>query len=287
MASKVVASADAPECLCGGRRYAVARDYDRPPPGEVRFELTGPQGYFRRLLRCLDCGHYRSVHEMDMSALYSSAYVNSTYGEHGMRRAFERITALDPGKSDNIGRVERIVGFAKRHWQANRRPSVLDVGSGLCVFLHRLKSVTGWDCTALDPDPRAVRHAETTAGVNGICGDFLRTADLGRYSLITFNKVLEHVLDPVAMLAKSSRHLTTDGAVYIELPDAEKAAEDSLEREEFFVEHHHVFSRRSMSLLAQNAGFDVLTLERLREPSGKYTLFAFLRATGSKIALDR
>ena len=40
-------------------------------------------------------------------------------------------------------------------------------------------------------------------------------------------------------------------------------------------------------LLAQNAGFDVLTLERLREPSGKYTLFAFLRATGSKIALDR
>jgi hypothetical protein len=263
--------------LCGGRQYAVVREFTEPPPSEIRFALTGPRGYFRSLLRCGDCGHYRSMHEMDMSALYAGAYVDSTYGEDGMARTFERITALDPSKSDNAGRVARVVEFARGHWPPNERLSVLDVGSGLCVFLHRLQRATGWECTALDPDPRAVRHAEVTAGVKGICRDFTRDADLGTYSLITFNKVLEHVLDPVAMLAKSAGHLASRGAVYIELPDGEKASQDSLEREEFFVDHHHVFSRRSMELLAQRAGFEVLELERLREPSGKYTLFAFLR----------
>jgi SAM-dependent methyltransferase len=281
MASSPPAALPVPECLCGGRRYAVARDFTEPPPGEVRFGLTGPRGYFRRLLRCLDCGHYRSVHDMDMSALYSGAYVDSTYGEDGMRRTFERIAALDPSKSDNAGRVERIVAFAREHWPPGKRPAVLDVGSGLCVFLHRLQGSTSWDCTALDPDPRAVRHAEVAAGVKGLCGDFRTRADLGSYSLITFNKVLEHVEDPVSMLAKSARHLITDGVVYVELPDAEGAAADSLEREEFFVDHHHVFSRRSMELLAGKAGFKVLALEQLREPSGKYTLFAFLRAATS------
>jgi 2-polyprenyl-3-methyl-5-hydroxy-6-metoxy-1,4-benzoquinol methylase len=239
--------------------------------------LTGPRGYFRRLLRCTTCGHFRSVHEMDMSALYAGAYVDSTYGDAGMRRAFERITALDPNKSDNAGRVARIVAFAHRHWPSAEPPSVLDVGSGLCVFLHRLHRVTGWDCTALDPDPRAARHAEATAGVKGICGDFMQCASLGSYALITFNKVLEHVVDPVAMLARSAEHMAGGGLVYIELPDGEKASEDSFDREEFFVDHHHVFSVRSTELLAKSASFEVLELDRLREPSGKYTLFAFLR----------
>jgi SAM-dependent methyltransferase len=277
MPSNAAAASAAPKCLCGGRRYAVARDFAEPPPGEIRFGLTGPRGYFRSVLRCLDCGHYRSVHEMSMDALYSGAYVDSTYGEDGLRRTFERITGLDPAKSDNVGRVARIVAFAQSHWSPHERPSVLDVGSGLCVFLHRLQRVTGWDCTALDPDPRAVRHAEAVAGVRGICGDFMGAVALGSYSLITFNKVLEHVADPVAMLANSTRHLARGGAVYIELPDGEKAGEDSFEREEFFVDHHHVFSRRSTELLAERAGFAVRDLERLREPSGKYTLFAFLR----------
>jgi 2-polyprenyl-3-methyl-5-hydroxy-6-metoxy-1,4-benzoquinol methylase len=213
---------------------------------------------------------------MDMSALYAGSYVDSTYGEDGMRRAFERITLLDRSKSDNVGRVARIVDFAGRYRPSNERPSVLDVGSGLCVFLHRLQRVAGWDCTALDPDPRAVRHAEVVAGVRGICGDFTEHVDLGSYGLITFNKVLEHVLDPVAMLAKSAEHLKAGGCVYIELPDGEKASLDSFDREEFFVDHHHVFSLRSMELLARNAAFQVIEAERLREPSGKYTLFAFL-----------
>jgi hypothetical protein len=155
---------------------------------------------------------------------------------------------------------------------------VLDVGSGLCVFLHRLKAETGWNCTALDPDPRAAAHARERVGVNAVCGDFMRLNDLGRYDIITFNKVLEHVLDPVAMLARSHEYLARGGFVYVELPDGEAAGADSFGREEFFIDHHHVFSMQSIRTLAVRAGFDVIGTERLREPSSKYTLRAFLKS---------
>jgi 2-polyprenyl-3-methyl-5-hydroxy-6-metoxy-1,4-benzoquinol methylase len=215
---------------------------------------------------------------MHMSNLYQGNYVNSTYGDDGIRRSFERIIGLDPAKSDNVGRVKRIVDFAARHFpdEGKGRHSVLDVGSGLCVFLHRLKSETGWECTALDPDPRAVAHARERVGVNAVCGDFMQLQDLGRFDMVTFNKVLEHVVDPIRMLAQSREHLLPNGFVYVELPDGEAAAVEGPGREEFFIDHHHVFSTESLRTLATRAGFVTLELERLREPSTKFTLRAFL-----------
>jgi hypothetical protein len=96
------------------------------------------------------------------------------------------------------------------------------------------------------------------------------------YDVVTFNKVLEHVLDPVAMLARAADFLIPGGFVYVELPDGEAAEKDGKEREEFFIEHYHVFSVASIAILSQRAGFTVNEIERLREPSGKYTLRAFL-----------
>jgi 2-polyprenyl-3-methyl-5-hydroxy-6-metoxy-1,4-benzoquinol methylase len=271
-----MADREYPVCLCGARDYAVAATFDSPPAGEVRFDFGGGR-YHRELVRCRACGHVRSVHDIDMARLYDGAYVDSTYGEDGIRRTFEKILALDPSKSDNVGRVARVSAFgAARFAGRARTPSVLDVGSGLCVFLHRLKNVAGWDCTALDPDPRAARHAERVAGVTAVCADFMRDKLDGTYDAITFNKVLEHVLDPVAMLAAAKPLLERDGFVYIELPDADAAGRDSYSREEFFIDHHHAFTLESMRLLGEQAGFATLEAEALREPSGKYTLRAFL-----------
>jgi SAM-dependent methyltransferase len=266
------------ECLCGRSELDVVFTYTEPPAGEVRFDFGAGKTYLRRVMRCRSCGHFLSVHDMDMSNLYKQDYVDSTYRD-GVQRAFERILGLDPARSDNVGRVRRVVEFVERRGPAGSR-TVLDVGSGLCVFLHRLKQETGWDCTALDPDPRAAAHARERAAVNSVCGDFMEMTALSSYDLITFNKVLEHVLDPVAMLARARRHLSDQGLVYIELPDGEAAVEAGPGREEFFIDHHHIFSAQSLLILAQRAGFRLLELERLREPSTKYTLRAFLLPGG-------
>lgn len=271
-------------CPCAAAYFATTFIYEAPPDGEVRFQFSASEQYRRELSRCELCGHFVSVHEMDAAVLYSGDYVNSNYGDNGLQRAFERIIALDPAKSDNTGRVRRILEFAENYFAGasfpEERPSILDVGSGLCVFLHRMNEA-GWNCTALDPDARAVAHAHERVGVNGVCGDFMKAQGLGLFDVVTFNKVLEHVEDPVAMLSKSREHLRAGGFVYIELPDGEAAMTEGPGREEFFIDHLHVFSCASLTLMAERAGFSVLELERLREPSTKYTLRAFLSARGT------
>ncbi|MBI5726148.1 MAG: class I SAM-dependent methyltransferase [Planctomycetes bacterium] len=264
-------------CICGGRRFQTTFKYSTPPAGEVRFKFSDTKDYRRSIFTCTTCGHMLSVHEMDMSSLYSGQYVDSTYGDAaGLKQNFERIMSLPEGKSDNLGRVDAVCDFAERNfgrWPAGL--TLLDIGSGLCVFAAAMKA-RGFDCTALDPDARAVEHAQKTAGVRAVCKDFLTASDMGQYDIVTFNKVIEHVRDPVTMLARSRRHLKTGGFVYVELPDGEAAAAGGPGREEFFIDHWHAFSTASTAILAAKAGLRIVSLTRLREPSTKYTIRAFL-----------
>ncbi|MBI4677670.1 MAG: class I SAM-dependent methyltransferase [Elusimicrobia bacterium] len=265
---------DLPACLCGSRSFDPLFHYSSPPAGETGFRFSGGK-YLRDVLRCSVCGHCISVHAMRMEGIYGGGYVDATYGSDGMRSAFRKIVRLRRTKSDNAGRVRAVRAFADRRGGPRRHRCILDVGSGLCVFLRGMKKA-GWVCAALDPDPRAAKHARDVVGVKAVAADFMKVKPFGRYDAVSFNKVLEHVEDPVAMLARARSFLNKDGFVYVELPDAEAAAAGGPGREEFFIEHHHIFSAASFGILAARAGFALKELERLREPSTKYTLRGFL-----------
>jgi SAM-dependent methyltransferase len=112
--------------------------------------------------------------------------------------------------------------------------------------------------------------------VAAVAADFLEAGDLGRFDLVSLNKVIEHVADPVAMLARAAGHLAPGGLVYCEVPDAPAAAAEGPGREEFFIEHLHVFSPASLAMAAARAGLSPVRMERLHEPSGKWTIAAFL-----------
>lgn len=262
-------------CMCGADRFTSVHTYFDPPEGEGRFAQAVGR-YRREIFHCSLCRHFISVHAFDVGELYGRDYVNATYGDaEGLRAAFDRIVSLPPERSDNAARVARLLAYAREHFgDGTCSRSVLDVGSGLCVFLHRMKSA-GWSCTALDPDARAVNHARFTVGVEAIHGDFMQVDPAARFDAITFNKVVEHVKDPVAMLNRGRSFLRSGGLVYVEVPDGEAAAAEGFHREEFFIEHYHVFSPASLALLAARAGLRANTFERVREPSTKYTLRAF------------
>lgn len=267
-------------CLCSDDKFKELFVYDAPPTGETHFGLSPGRPYRRLLYQCQTCGHIRCVHEMELMDFYGHDYVTGTYGNReGIKKAFDRINALPASSSDNMGRVESVIDFTGNHWRKNSvhkgTGKVLDVGSGLCVFLYRMKE-RGWDCTALDTDPRLLEHAREAVGIRTILGDFMTLPNGQLYDLITFNKVLEHLKDPISMLRKSASHLTHKGFVYVEVPDGESAWVEGPNREEFFIEHFHAFSLSSVHSMTRRAGFEAEKMERLQEPSGKYTLRAFL-----------
>jgi SAM-dependent methyltransferase len=136
---------------------------------------------------------------------------------------------------------------------------------------------SGWSVVAVEPDARTVRMLTERLGIRAEAEDLfdLTPKRLGKFDAVTFNKVLEHVEDPVALLDHASAFLRKGGFCYVEVPDV-AAASAGPGREEFFIEHHHVFSPASLVLLGERAGFDVSHVERLIEPSGKFTVYAFM-----------
>lgn len=263
---------DRPCDLCGSNRSALIAAFDRRPAGETDFAI---QGYRRELWRCEGCGHFSNHRSFDLEGLYEGAYSQATYGER-LRANFEKIMALPPERSDNRQRAR----FVDDYFAEPGRPAgrdLVDIGSGLGVF-PAVMVERGWRCLAIDPDPAAARQARELGGAEALAGDFLRLEPPRRFTLASLNKVLEHVPDMVGMLQRARRWLAEDGLVYLELPDGEAAIEDpdGAGREEFFVEHYCAFSAASYALLALRAGLRVHRLDRVREPSGKYTLRGFV-----------
>lgn len=269
--------ADKNACLfCNSTNMNKIFNYDAPPKAEVKFNIDYST-YKREIVQCTTCFHFFNNHSINLENLYSKNYVDSTYGnKNGIAEHYDKIMNLPIQKSDNYHRVKKIVQFmSDKVKKQENKPSVLDIGSGLCVFLKRMKD-EGWECTALDPDERAIEHARENVKINAVCTDFMKAEKLKLYDLITFNKVLEHVKDPISMLEKSKKYLKNNGVVYVEVPDGECAAKEGPEREEFSLDHYHIFSATSLNLLAVKAGFYPLLTERVQEPSTKYTLRTFL-----------
>jgi len=266
--------------FCGSSDFVEAISYDAAPNGENHFDLQG-QTYLRSYDRCRTCEHHYGTHGLDLSTLYESQYVSSVYGDiAGMDQRLRRILSLSPEESDNAARVTRIEYFASRN--ITNRKRLLDIGAGIGVFPATIRK-SGWDVTAIERDQRTVTHLRKNVEVNAF-GDSLFDLDpniLGDFDAITLNKVLEHVEEPITLLSRAAKFLASDGFIYVELPDV-LAAEQGYFREEFFIEHHHVFSPASYTLLAERANLLLINLDRFREPSGKFSLGGFMKLRDTK-----
>lgn len=268
------------KCICCDAvgSYSTVHVYNEKPAGETDFSF---QKYFREIKCCANCGHFVSTTPLEISKLYQYDYVDRTYGDRqDIKRKFEQIMSLKPEESDNSGRVNRVIEYAKKHFSNSSKLSILDVGGGIGVFLALIKKRTNWDCMSIEPDNRLVEHTtKMDIGIESLSCDYRCLKWNLKFDIICLNKVLEHIEEPLSFLEKAKKDLKPNGFVYLELPDGESASLDTkkFNREEFFIEHHHAFSMKSMQLLSRKAGFKIEKSERLIEPSSKFTILSFLK----------
>jgi hypothetical protein len=98
--------------------------------------------------------------------------------------------------------------------------------------------------------------------------------------MITFNKVLEHVVNPHSFLQHALKYLKNNqSSVYVELPDGEQAllTREGKNKQEFTIDHLHVFSLQSAEKLLKKAGYISICSSRYVEPSGKVTFSIFAK----------
>lgn len=262
--------------VCGSKNLRSICTIVKKPQQEIDLGIK-PEDYKRDIELCLDCGVYNNFHSYYFKQLYQRQYNLIARGKDILSQ-YKGILGLPEGKSINKQRIKRIVDFCKMRKIDLTKTKVLDVGSGLCVFLGEFLKY-GIEAHCIDPDPSLVKHALNNVKVcRAFCGQFLDYKSSLKFNIITFNKILEHVKNPVALLKKARGILKNNGFVYLELPDGENALKNSPPeaREEFFIDHFTAFSEKSVRLLNRLAGLATIEIKSILEPSDKYSIYSFM-----------
>ena len=259
---------------CAFCDYQIKKRYSylKKPKFETDFSIPKKK-YKRFFYQCISCKHFFSIHKINLENIYKTSYFDSTY-EH-LDNALDltkKITSYPISKSDNKRRVKKIIHFLdERYSNKLKKISILDIGSGLGVFPLEMKK-KGFNILSQEIDSRYVEHHKknlklqsTSSKINDI---------KKKFDFITLNKVLEHIADPLKFLIEVKKKLKKNGILYIEVPSSSAASIGKF-REEFFIEHFHVFSKNSIALLANLVNAKIIKTKNYIEPSGKFTISAF------------
>ena len=268
-----------PTIGCRKKNLQKYLTYKKKPKNETDFGIK-KKNYLRYYFRCKVCGHLIAKHKKYfLNKLYDDTYFSKTYkSEFKLDEIFNKILNLPKSKSDNYHRIKRIKKYINNYLRL-KKVNLIDIGSGTGIFPISIIE-KNFDITALDPDKTSIDYIKkkSKSRVRTIHGDFLKIkiSKLKKFNVVTFNKVLEHVENPIFFLKKSLKLLKKKNLIYVEVPSV-SAIDDSegKEREEFHLTHHHVFSRQSLENIFKYAKINLIYAEQIREPSGKYTLYAF------------
>jgi SAM-dependent methyltransferase len=151
----------------------------------------------------------------------------------------------------------RLDATADRIISAAGRPirRLLDIGCGDGTLLRALRERGADQVRGIDPSPKSSVVA-AQRGIDVEVGSFSHMPDdLGEFDVISMTGVLEHVWDIDQAMTWAIAHLSTDGILYIELPDASRYLDPYLGPfEDFNSEHVNHFSPDSLVTLGARFG---------------------------------
>ena len=262
---------EAPRCpLCrnfGAILYSGLRDRYWDAPGSWS------------LRRCATCGHLwldPQPEAGEIGKLYTSyfshgeaprlPFVGDGFWEKASRGVLEALGYRGIAK----GRAERWIGVLVRLvppvWdecaQVVRsvrgpvRGELFDVGCGNGSYLEVMRTL-GWRVRGLEPDPVAARIARGRGF--DVMERSIEEADIPQESLevVTMDHVIEHVIDPVRVLATARGWLRDGGQLTITTPNAESRGHRKFRDVWFHLDpprHLHLFSLRNLMACVERAG---------------------------------
>lgn len=266
--------------VCDGEEGNEILLIDRPD----RFEQSigvGSQGYARQWVECLLCGAASNLLPPESAqrlATLRAAYYEVDFMGSDIGEKYRRVMSMPAGQSDNAGRVARVTDFVRRWSGAPARPRVMDIGAGTGVFLSRLVDQTAgaWQYLGIEPDPRAAAHLRQLEKFAVVEAMYLGQPELRGFNLVTLNKVLEHIEQPLPFLLQVVQSLVPDdGLLYVEVPDKLTTRLRSPQDNILGALHCHLYDPTSLGYLLRRAGLELLCVNRVAEPSGKLSVYAF------------
>ncbi len=211
-----------------------------------------------RLVRCWECGHaffWPLPSQEELAEYYSSeeGYLPSirwTWAEQ--QRRWEEVLAQ---KRECIRKAAHVLAGAPRR--------LLEIGCGHGVGLLAAKD-EAWEPFGVEVSEETSKEARERFGLNVFTGTLeqARYPD-NRFGLALMFAVLEHIIDPVALLREVRRVLAPGGVVWVTTPNMESTPARRLkDRWEWvaYPKHLHYFSRATRSLAFGRAGLETVII---------------------------
>ncbi len=169
---------------------------------------------------------------------------------------------------------------------------VLEIGCGAGTFGELLKSRRAMEVVGVEPVTEAADMARSR--LDRVLVEDIELCDLdlplGYFDAAIFNDVLEHLRDPWDVLSRMRRFIRPDGYVIASIPNMRyfEVIKSLLVRAEWHYadegvldrSHLRFFTKKSMHELFSSTGFNVISLEGIRESPfpWKFALLNFLLA---------
>ena len=131
-------------CMICGSQNASEKlfRYNEPDKYELWMGIKHVAREWRRCGVCGLCSQYRNYPLAVLEGIYKSGYRDPGFRNETIAQAFERINSIPPEFSENVQRVE---------WLDDVLPmiegSLLDIGAGIGVFAHAMRSEWKVACT--------------------------------------------------------------------------------------------------------------------------------------------
>jgi len=268
--------------LCGSSSAGTVMAYSMPDQYETSAGVTDDK-YFRRWVRCSDCGFYYSVYSRAPGALnnlYATEYRRNgaAWRKETSEEIFNRVVALPERESETCARVAWIKSRMDKLWSSGiveRGPKprrLLDIGGASGVFAYQFQDGQ-WRSSVVDPS-EAGKFLETRHDIEYRQCGYTPGLFKESFDLVSLVFTLEHIPDLFSMLKDLKNDMRENSFLYIEVPDAVSFRLLPEDDDIFNSCHLWMFDPASLVRLLDCCGFHMFSLERTRTIRGHYSLMA-------------
>jgi SAM-dependent methyltransferase len=238
--------------LCGADDYSVVYGarYDREKDADLvqKFRASGDELLIDQLVKCRRCG-FQYVNPRLRGDLIFSGYTEGDDPTYvSQLQARERTFAA------SLDEIERAAGGTGR---------LLDIGTAAGAFVAAARA-RGWEAEGCEPNKWLAAWGASHYGITIRQGSvFDQNYAEGSFDVVTLWDVIEHTLDPRAMLDRCRRLLKPGGVLIVNYPDIGSWIARTLGRRWLFLTsvHLYYFDRRTIRRMLESTGFEV---ERIR-----------------------
>lgn len=260
----------------------IRREISEPDRFELALNIPR-ENYRRAWSECTNCDVAINMHNAYTAKRLpeiEDQYYSIDFPDGDLKSKYTKIMGLSAHSSDNAGRVKRVQKFISENIGVNDGLSLIDVGAGLGVFLSLFDNtfINSCDVLAVETDPIAAAHLRSLNKFP-VHEGYLEDLQEDRFDVLTLNKVLEHIKDPINFLKLCRAKLHQNSLIYVEVPDI--SGLDILSDDDNILGalHYNLYSTNGLERVLTFSGFSTVETGKLTEPSGKITCFAFARVS--------